>query len=69
MSASGRDAEEYKLKQAKKASTREGPPDDHTGKLGKLSGADYLDLITAAEKAAKSLSPGSGKAKSWGKWR
>jgi polyphosphate kinase 2 len=43
---SGRDAEELKLKQAKKASRREGPPDDLVGKLGKLSGADYLDLIT-----------------------
>jgi len=46
LSSSGRDAEEYKLKQAKKASTREGPPDDLSGRLRKLSGADYLDLIT-----------------------
>jgi len=45
LSSSGRDAEEYKLKKAKKESDRKGPPDDHSGKLGKLSGADYLDLI------------------------
>ena len=45
MDASGKDAEEYKLKQAKKLSTRKGPADDLTGELGKLSGADYLDLI------------------------
>jgi polyphosphate kinase 2 len=45
VSASGKDAEEYKLKQAKKASDRKGPPDDLAGRLGKLSGADYLDLI------------------------
>jgi polyphosphate kinase 2 len=45
LSASGRDAEEYKLKRAKKVSGRKGPPDDLAGKLGKLSGADYLDLI------------------------
>lgn len=45
VSASGRDAEEYKLKQAKKQSTRKGPPDDLAGEIGKLSGADYLDLI------------------------
>jgi polyphosphate kinase 2 len=44
--SSGRDAEKHKLKQAKKASERKGPPDDLSGKLGKLSGADYLDLIT-----------------------
>ncbi len=43
---SGHDAEEYKLKQAKKASHREGPADDLAGDLVKLSGADYLDLIT-----------------------
>ena len=43
---SGRDAEDYKLKRAKKASGRVGPPDDLSGKLGKLSAADYLDLIT-----------------------
>ena len=46
LSSSGRDAEDYKLKQAKKASDRNGPPDDLAGELGKLSGADYLDLIT-----------------------
>lgn len=45
VSASGKDAEEYKLKQAKKLSTRKGPADDLKGELGKLSGADYLDLI------------------------
>jgi len=43
--ASGKDAEEYKLKQAKKTSSRKGPADDLKGDLGKLSGADYLDLI------------------------
>ena len=42
---SGRDAEEYKLKQSKKQSVRKGPPNDLTGPIGKLSGADYLDLI------------------------
>jgi len=46
LSSSDRDAEEYKLKKAKKASDRTGPPDDLDGELGKLSGADYLDLIT-----------------------
>lgn len=46
LSSSGRDAEEYKLKQAKKASKRKGPADDRSGELEKLSGADYLDLIT-----------------------
>ena len=42
---SGKDAESYKLKQAKKLSNREGPPDDLVGPLTKLSAADYLDLI------------------------
>ncbi|MGB5832905.1 MAG: polyphosphate kinase 2 [Thiohalocapsa sp.] len=45
ISASGRDAEEFKLKRAKKGSTRKGRPNDLKGTLGKLSGADYLDLI------------------------
>ena len=45
LSSSGRDAEEYKLKQAKKASTRKGAPDDLAGGLDRLSSADYLDLI------------------------
>ncbi len=42
---SGRDAEEFKLRQAKKESRRQGAPDDLEGELGKLSAADYLDLI------------------------
>jgi polyphosphate kinase 2 len=42
---SGKDAEEFKLKQAKKESTRKGPPNDLKGELGRLSSADYLDLI------------------------
>jgi len=42
---SGPDAEAFKLKQAKKESTRKGPADDRSGRLGKLSDADYLDLI------------------------
>jgi polyphosphate kinase len=42
---SGKDAEEYKLKMAKKESQRKGPPNDLEGRLGKLSDADYLDLM------------------------
>ncbi len=42
---SGKDAEEFKLKQAKKTSNRKGPPDDLAEPLTKLSAADYLDLI------------------------
>jgi polyphosphate kinase len=42
---SGKDAEEYKLKKAKKESQRDGPANDLEGRLGKLSDADYLDLI------------------------
>ena len=42
---SGKDAEEYELKQAKKSSNRRGPPDDLAEPLTKLSAADYLDLI------------------------
>ncbi len=42
---SGPDAEAYKLKQAKKESKRKGPADDRAGPLGRLSDADYLDLI------------------------
>jgi polyphosphate kinase 2 len=42
---SGKDAEELELKAAKKASNRKGPPDDLAEPLGKLSAADYLDLI------------------------
>ncbi len=45
VSASGHDAEEYKLKQAKKQSKRKGLANDLTGQIGKLSGADYLDLM------------------------
>jgi polyphosphate kinase 2 len=45
LSFSGRDAEQYKLRRAKKLSDRKGPPDDLGGRLGRLSGADYLDLI------------------------
>lgn len=42
---SGPDAEAYKLKKAKKSSKRKGPANDQSGPLGKLSDADYLDLI------------------------
>ncbi len=42
---SGPDAEAYKLKKAKKSSKRKGPADDRTGPIGKLSDADYLELI------------------------
>jgi polyphosphate kinase 2 len=42
---SGKDAEAFKLKQAGKAGTREGPPDDLAEPLSKLSTPDYLDLI------------------------
>jgi polyphosphate kinase 2 len=42
---SGKDAEAFKLKHAKKTSRRPGLPDDLAGPLTKLSAADYLDLI------------------------
>ena len=42
---SGKDAENYKLKNAKKRSNRKGPADDLKGPLEKLNAADYLDLI------------------------
>lgn len=42
---SGRDAEAYKLKRAKLETDREGPVDDLTGPIGKLSDADYIDII------------------------
>jgi len=42
---SGKDAEEFELKQAKRSSNRKGPPDDLAEPLTKLSAADYLDLI------------------------
>ncbi|NCA69326.1 MAG: polyphosphate kinase 2 [Sphingobacteriia bacterium] len=45
VSPSGHDAEAYKLKKAKRESVREGPPDDLTGTIGKLSDADYIDLM------------------------
>ena len=42
---SGKDAENFKLKNAKKASKRKGPANDLEGPLKKLNAADYLDLI------------------------
>lgn len=42
---SGKDAETFKLKNAKKRSKRKGPADDLKGPLVKLDAADYLDLI------------------------
>jgi polyphosphate kinase 2 len=42
---SGKDAENFKLKNAKKQSKRKGPADDLKGPLDKLNAADYLDLI------------------------
>ena len=42
---SGKDAEAYKLKKAKRENDRKGPPNDLAGPLDKLSAADYLDLI------------------------
>jgi polyphosphate kinase 2 len=42
---SGKDAENFKLKNAKKQSKRKGPADDLKGPLEKLNAADYLDLI------------------------
>jgi polyphosphate kinase 2 len=41
----GKDAENFKLKNAKKQSKRKGPADDLKGPLTKLKAADYLDLI------------------------
>ena len=42
---SGKDAEAFKLKQAKKVSKSKHPPNDLKGPLKKLKAADYLDLI------------------------
>ncbi len=42
---SGKDAEAFKLKQAKKLSTRKHPANDLKGPLKKLKAADYLELI------------------------
>jgi polyphosphate kinase 2 len=42
---SGKDAENYKLKNAKKRSNRKGPANDLREPLDKLDAADYLDLI------------------------
>ncbi|MEA3277091.1 MAG: polyphosphate kinase 2 [Pseudomonadota bacterium] len=42
---SGKDAESFKLKKAKRESDREGPANDLDGPLEKLKAADYLDLI------------------------
>ncbi len=42
---SGKDAEAFKLKQAKKLSNRKHPANDLKGPLKKLKVADYLDLI------------------------
>ena len=42
---SGKDAENFKLKKAKKRSNRTEPADDLKGPLEKLDAADYLDLI------------------------